>query len=399
MQLEALITDRHGEPLTRLLQFVDLSVEEAINDATRARLTISIWDHACSYISPGDTMLKVQYEGILIFWGIIMIPTTRFGGEIVEVNAMCPGALAAMRNYLRWGDVAVDYGYTLDGKGMRVLMEACAPSVEQQIDQGVLPAGYILGNNDTTSAHDKEVAAGLEAGDLRRKAKRGTNVWEAVTNMSQVVGGPDFRFRPFDTGFAGYYVKFDTFDSIGQDRTEEVVFQHNFGLLNAADIEHSPDFAAVRNYFVQVNPGGPRSRGDANKGTARDLASWQKYGIMQGWESSGQKDTKKVLKAKASAWVQNYSAPPEYFTVTPGADESIGATDAIEVPFVLPILYRDYGLGDIITVQAKKGYREIDVQGRIVGHRVEQFGAEGDTRAVLTCVPNINTTLTEGEVG
>lgn len=401
MQLEATLTDRQGVHLHRLWHFTSLTVTDPLNDAPTASLQLSLYNRGVEHVRPGDRMLKVTYGDRLVHWGIIMLPSVDFSAGTIAVNSHDAACLSAKRNYHRYGDRVVDIGYPIDGLGGRYLLESCMPSVEQQL-AGCLPAGFLWGADDTTHQ------AAFDAGGLWRKVTRGTNVWESLTNLAAIgrladesgtllAVGPDFRFRAVDSehpgvsgsgAFPGYYAEVDFFDRLGQDRTATAVFQHNFGSRSADQVTHDPDFAAVRNYWVQVNPGGTRSNADVNRGLVQDLASWERYGIMEGWESSGQTDTPEVLESKARGYVEAYTEVPDYFTVVPAADRA-----------GVPVLGVDYDLGDTITVQAKKGYRAVNLTGRIVSTTMTQDGADGLTRVGLECVPTIDVDVSTNDLG
>lgn len=404
MQLEATLTNRQGQHLHRLWHFTDLEVTDVLNDAPTGRLVMSVYNRGALHVAPGTRMLKVTYGDQLLHWGIIMRPTVDYAAGTIEINSHEPGSLSAKRNYHRYGDRVVDLTYPIDGRGARMLLESCIPSVEQQL-AGCLPAGFLWGVNDTTT---QAPPAEDGTGGLWRHVRRGTNVWDSLTNLaavgrqlredgSLIAVGPDFRFRAVDAehpgvsssgGFPGYYSEVDFFDRLGVDRSASVIFQHNFGSRNADGLVHDPDFAAVRNYWVQVNPGGTRSTADENRGLVQDLASWAQVGIMEGWESSGQTDTKEVLESKARGYVQAYTRTPDYFTVTPAADRR-----------GVPVLGVDYDLGDVIRAQAKKGYRQVDLIGRITQTTVSQQGQDGLTRVSLDCVPTIDPDLASGDFG
>jgi hypothetical protein len=387
VQLKAWITDIWGTPRTYLEQFSNLEVRDPVNDSRTAKLLLSMYDPAVRYVMPLQCLLKVTYGPFLIFWGYITRPVHDFNAGTVEVNAHDP-TLKLKHHYHRYGDMAVDYGYPIDGTGYRVLIESSVP-IEPQLDRiPPIPGNGILWGFDGSTPQGPKPTTDppADSDGIWRRAERGANVWETLVNASQVVGAPDFRFRPVDEEHvgvfgsvpAGFFCELDTFDTLGEDKTKTVVFDCGFGSDSAENIVWEPDGDAVRNYWVQVYPGGERNRADENrKALVHSGASWEQYGIYEGWESSGQKDSKEVLTAKAKAWVRAYAWVPDFFTIQPATDR----------PGV-PRYGTDFLTGDIIRVRAKKGFSQIEMNGRITVTTFTQLDAVSNTKLNLEVVPD-----------
>lgn len=379
--MNAVLGDLSGQPLALFRQFTNGEVRDPLNDSRTARLVLSVHDPAAVEVRPLDRSLKVLYGDHLAFHGIILQAETDYTAGTVTINAIDP-SLRLKRQYHRYGDLVVDLNYPVDGRGLRMLVASTRNS-EAQRARGV-PSNHILRGLDTTTHQ-----AAPSEGGIWRRAERGSNVWETIINLSQTLGGPDFRLRPIDRENpgvynggaappAGFMVELDTADKLGDDLTETIAFEQGFG-TNNSEIVHTPDGDVVRNYWVQVYPGGERGRADANrKALYHDEASWLKYGIFQGWESSGQRDSKEVLQAKAKAWVDAYKEVPDFVQVTP----------RIDVPGV-PIYGPDYLVGDLVRVRARAGYRQVSVDGRIISATVRQLDASGNSRVELEVVPHI----------
>lgn len=396
MQLKARLEEIDGTPRAVCRQFGELEVTDLLNDGRTAKLNLSLLDPAVKQVIPGKRLLSVTYGPFLVFRGRIGRPKFDYQQGSVEINCL-DAKLALMNHYHRYGDIVVDYGYPLDGLGYRQLVESSIP-IEPQLDRDIPGNGILWGIDDTTLQGPKPTTDPPAPGDgLWRRVERGANVWETLQNASQIVGAPDFRLRPVDREHqgvsgeppAGFFCELDTFDRLGQDWSNVVKFQHNFGQRNAENVIHEPDFTMVRNYWVQVYPGGERNRDDsARRALSHNEQSWLDYGIMGGWESSGQRDKQTVLQAKADAWVKAYAYPPDFFQVMP-------ATDGPNVPAYM----EDYQVGDNITAQAKKGYCSIDLVGRIIGVTLKQQGANGSTKAEIDCVPTIDPDLGNDDQG
>ena len=189
MQLTAVLTDIWGEPVVRLWQFSDLEVNDVLCDSATAKLKIAMTDAAMPEVKPIERLLKITYGPFLVFWGHITRPSFDYDAATVEVNAHDP-SLKLKHHFHRYGDIVVDYGYPMDGIGLRRLIESSIP-VEPQLDRDI-PGNGILWGHDTTDHQD----AKGEPGAIWRRCERGANIWETITNMREAVGAPEFRFRP-----------------------------------------------------------------------------------------------------------------------------------------------------------------------------------------------------------
>ena len=382
--LEAQICDVWGEPLAggtiyHTAEGGGLEVVDPLNDSRTARVTIPIYDRAAKLARPLDRVLAVEYGAHLLFKGPVLQVSTDFQSGTVTIYAHDP-TIKLKHHYHRFGDLAVDGGYTLDGRGMRVLIESSLEPASET-ESGIPPNGILWGHDSSTHRPD-----------MRDHAERGENVWESLLRFQRTELGPDFRFRPVDKHHIGVYpatifplgfmCEFDTADVLGEDKSGEVIFEHGLGEDNAENILQEPDGDVVRNQFTVVRPGGQRSRDDPERiATARANGSIQDYGLMEAYESSGSKqDTKDVLKERARAWVHAYARPPQYFTVTPRID--VGDT--------VPRYPRDVRPGDIIRARARKGERSFDEIGRIMRVQINAVDPAGNARISLDCVPQLD---------
>lgn len=396
MQISAYLTDIWGTPVTRLDHFQGLEVREPINDSRTAKCLLSMHDPAIQHVLPLKRLLKVTYGEFLIFWGYLTRPIYDFAAATVEVNAHDP-TLKLKHHYHRFGDQSVDYGYPLDGSGYKVLIESSVP-IEPQLDRDI-PGNGILWGTDTSTPQGPKPTTNppADTDGVWRTCERGANVWDTLTSASQTIGAPDFRFRPVDEEHRGhntvippgFFCEFETADKFQNDRSKKAVFDYGHGNDSAENIVWEPDGDTVRNYFVQVNPGGEKHRDDEdNKALVHNEASWDEYGIYEGWESSGQKDKKKVLVAKATAWVRAYAWVPDFFTITP-------AMDRISVPRY----GYDFMVGDLISVRAKRGYAAVGIVGRVTAVTFQQVDPADNTRLTLDVVPDIDVDVEEGDEG
>ena len=396
MQLTAALTDIWGEPVARIWQFSDLEVNDVLCDTATAKLKIAMTDAAMPEVKPVERLLKVTYGPFLVFWGHITRPSFNYDENTVEVNAHDP-TFKLKHHFHRYGDIVVDYGYPMDGIGLRQLIESSIP-IEPQLDRDI-PGNGILWGNDTTwkqapkgELNDEGPTAGEKS--QWRRCERGANIWETITNMRESVGAPEFWFRPVDMEHPGinedvppgFFCELDTAPRIGSDQTEEVQFEYGFGRLSADNVVEEPDGDVMRNYWAQVNPGGEKvPADDKNRALVHNEASWLRFGIFGGYESSQQKDTPEVLQDMARAWVRAYAFPPTFVTVTP----------AIDRPGV-PLYRQDFITGDNVQVRGKRGLRSVDMPVRVIRTTLRQVDPFSNTRTELECVPGLGTS-DEGE--
>jgi hypothetical protein len=320
-------------------------------------------------------MMKVYYMDRLIFWGVIVKPVWNLQDGVIEINCVDP-TFRLKHRYHRYGHRAVDFGYSLDGPGMRTLISSAIVTPDQLAD-GVPRLGILWGFDHTT--HQGPKPADLESpepGDgLWSIVQRGDNIWGSIMALNQGVVGPDFEFAPLDNLGAGNHVRLNTADKIGNDRTAYVRYSYGSG-GNLENFIYEPDGDAVRNYMVTVQPGGERNRADPkHKALAFNYPSVRKYGYIEGWESTGAMDNHDVLVAKSDAWVDNYAWPPKFCEITPQLNTGP------------PYFHSHYWVGDTITVSGARGFLNVTLRARITNVTVSQVDAAGNTTETITVVP------------
>jgi hypothetical protein len=414
------ITKLDGEVMVTLNQHEGGSVTVPQNDARTAKVQLSIYDRRVLQALPLERALKVSYkvdgETFLPFWGPILQPVFNFGQGNVSISAHDP-SLAWKKNYLRYGDLPVNIAYPYDGRGFRRLAEAAIPS-PAQLERGVQHPGIKWGYNavpDTgpmpVNAHGKmdldHPLLHLDDGSgIWSKVTRGTQIWEVVNSMTEQADGFDWELRPIDADHPptrghyesgrvaggdwepGYFVQLDTYVEQGVDRRDDVAFHFGAGRSNASDVVWTPDGDSVRNYAAEVFPGGEKDKFDLNhRALSHNEASWRRFGIYEVWESSNQPDTKAILQSKANAWIQRYSYPPDFFTVV------------IKPDVVQPFHYlRDYEIGDLVSVAAKRGYGLLDSSGGLRSVTLTA-DAQGAVTTQLDVVPNVGTEQDQTDPG
>ena len=167
-------------------------------------------------------------------------------------------------------------------------------------------------------------------------------------------------------------------DKQGTDKSDTIIWHHNWGKNNLANFQFAPNGDEVNNYAVAVNPGGPRSSTDfTSRAGSHNPNSWKEYGILGAWITAGQVDPLPVLQAAADAQVEAYAWPLQAITVYPKRQGDLKSD----------VLYRymdDYIVGDVISASVRKGAFRMRGEGRVTQVILKQVAADngGSTREV-----------------
>jgi hypothetical protein len=395
VQLKARIFDLQDTHLATLHQHEGIEVTWPLNDSRLASVVVSIYNDALQHVRPLDRILTIEYGPFLLFKGYVVKPVWSAASKTVQINAH-DATLKLKHHYHRFGDPVVDDGFPADGVGFRMLLESSVP-IAAQLTRGIPNNGILDGTDTVPEQGPKPSDPSAPDAPLWGKIDRGRNVWDSLVTLTQSAVGFDFDFEPIDkahppvsgTHTPGFLAQIHTRPRVGVDRTGEVVFHYGFGADTAEDLTYEPDGDVVRNYWVEVNPGGEKNEGDdINKALVHDETSWLRYGIYGGWESAGQKWPKAVLVERAKQWVASYAYPPDFFTVDPKPDAE-----------GVPLLLADYVVGDTISAAARVGQLNVELTGRVIEARVTQRSPAGGANVTLTCVPDFATEPSEGDEG
>jgi len=390
VKLEAVITELDSSPVGRLTHFSNLEVTDALNDSRTARVTISLYDEAMRHVQALSRMVKITYGPYLVFWGYILRPVLDFGAGTCELNLHDP-TLKLKHHYHHFGDAVVNddpdnqsLSYSFDGRGLRLLMDSAYPT-QAQLDNFVPGLGIRYGENSYPNQPDE-----ADGGIWLTAATRGQNVWESMTAMAGIAGGPEFRFVPIDEDHPGHdgstpepgvFCELEISDRLGSDRENVKQFTWGMGTGNTESIVMEIDGDQVRNDWTQVYPGGEKNTNlneRSKRGRVWDESSIADYGLYEGYEASQTKDKKKTLVDKATAWVRAYRRPLNMVTITPRTDS----------PDTLRWMY-DYEVGDRVMARAKRGLTGIEQTVRITSTTLNQSSGDGDTRTTIQAVPVI----------
>ena len=388
------LTDLAGTVIARFDQHRGGETTIENSESCLAKVTLSVHDAKAKKATPLNTMLRVMLDEFPdpVFHGVVLKPSWKSNDNSqVEINAH-DQSMWWKRNYHRYGDASVDYGYNVSGVGLRTLAESAIP-LPTQIARGIPTPGLLWGTDDALGFKFSLVGGVLVLIDgdgprpanlkipvanegLWGKSTRGQNVYESIRSLSDIAGGPEWRMRHVVGLPTGYYAYLDTSRRFGTDKTATVVFHRGHGRVNnCKDFDWDPDGNAVRNYWVEVFPGGEDNRADSQKkGLAHSEASWLAYGIYQGWESSGNEDSNAILVAKAKEFVRYYKNPVNYFAFNPLPNA--------------PRYKYDYDIGDSIRGTCEDGYMSCDLVGRVRKVTLKQPPSE-EMVTSLECVPDV----------
>lgn len=128
--------------------------------------------------------LKCYYQDRVVFHGPIQAPEFDYDGD-VSIVAHDP-TLRLKSAYLNVNDEATTDGVSIDGEGMLSLLASGQNTAPQDaLDWPSL--GIVPGVDSTTES------------DAVMKLKRGDQIFSSITDMADLILGPDFRIEPFET--------------------------------------------------------------------------------------------------------------------------------------------------------------------------------------------------------
>jgi hypothetical protein len=383
VRLVCKLTEFDGTELVTLHSALDASVTIPLNDARTASVTLSVYDPAVAYVRPLHRLLKVFWGDWLVFWGPILQPEYALsdpGSSTVKVNAHDP-TLYWKKQFHRYGDAAVDIGYSLDGMGIFTCATSAYPSYDARL-RGVPHPGIYFGEDTSIRQLPKpDNIEKPEAGDgLWTRATRGQNIDETIKGIQSAATGPDWDLRPIDaehpgvlrTWTPGYYAELNIYSRRYVDRLDTVLLTKGTGTDNCESFNWTPDGDQVVNYATVVAQGGEKDSTDEDhRQLVHDESSWQDYGIMQRWEAAqNDQASAEYLHEIGVALVTNYAEPPNV----------IAATLKDSAPQYLT----HFTVGDYISAQAKQGYAHSGrLSCRVASVTLDDDGKMGKTTADL----------------
>lgn len=317
----------------RITQFTNGEVVISKNEKNMrtAKVTISIYDPACLDILPLERFLFVRYRDKPVFWGPILVPEWDPDNNEVTINAISP-AYRLKKHFARIGDAIEAAGSArVDAVGISGFLE-CGFNTAGQTTRGVPELGIVMGTINST-------ANPLHLYDV----KRGDEVWAGIQNIVDQEDGPDIELEPQELT-QGSYALLHTSDDQTRMRTNEVQWHYGWGLDNLESFKPSPAGDAVVTHAHVLSQDLKRRVTVTAEGPSARFGPYVYWDALSVNPVGANADAALVEFGKSR--VLRYGEPPLYFTFQPR-------------PYI-PLLYgRDYLIGDIVRIVAKKGFMPV----------------------------------------
>jgi hypothetical protein len=356
-------------------------VEIGISDARRAFCPLSIEDPAFALATPGNTVLRATLEGpaafkLPLFIGRVVIPETKSepSSEEFGINAVDPLGYQLERALIRKVTGAIWESLVFTGVDQSLIMweliaAALANGTIHGIVKGLLPASIV---RDRTYPPTKEVAL-------------------ALTQMTEVINGPDFMLTP-TLASDGTLATFNTYyPKLGSDLSATVKFVHAHAPYTAEGFNLSPAGDDLINRVVAVGAPQQDPLAESTVGIypgyiAEVATSIAIYGVLEKRLQLEDVTLVPTLESHAKGEVATKAFPVNFFDLTTPAEQAESETgDGIP-----PAFGKDYFVGDTIAVETYLGPNEdepnLKVTGRITDAKITENEA-GQLSTKLTCAP------------
>jgi hypothetical protein len=374
------LCDHLGVPMAEIGQRESAKVEVGLSEIDAAEVTTSIEEPAAQLVTPARSTLKVYIEGVgdPIFAGIVGSPVTKGAEGTITLAALSPGVrlvnsyISPVTPWQRFGlsQFQVDQGELM----WRILISGDAYPTQAELNAGQPPFPISRGSIKPTARRD-------------RQYEPGKNIWEALIELSEVIGGVDFRLRPVDRR-DGILATLDVYEFLGRDLTNQVIFHFNCVDHNAVDLAYEPDGFALRNVVTAVGSTEegrepPLYRSEATNSTAL-YGKWTQFTPHSSVVRQGTIEE----HAREAASVQ--ALPPQFFTVVPAIG---GSTGEYGNPLHdghygnPPQPWHDYWLGDSIRARGRRGAMDVDLTGRITDIGLTEDSAGNVKPEKVECAP------------
>lgn len=406
-----------GGQLAELADREAASVAGGVNEGSgsgvqrKCELTLSFEDPAV--VAHHDRLLRYPQSIVVRGWEdddpifagqLDGDPAFDYAARTVTLNASCPSArLSAFQIGQRGGPAGDTDGlfghatgklYRLEGAEQASILwrlaNYCYPTSDEQ-DAGVPGTGLIAGVLPDSITRDREY-------------ELGKNVWEAMVDLSQVDGGPDFDIRPvWDPDTPTVLAALDLYyPYMGSDRGVRGLLAWQTDENNCSSLKVSSLASQTANrYSVQ----GQALEGAPPLVVTRDNpAAMSELGIWAGYEASPDIMFTSTLAEHANAEVSARGYPPLLVEVTPAQDDDRGAyRDAEGTLKMRPGNYGnppkfapsgDYWQGDLVRVLGHDpDLGLLDEYVRVVGWKLT------DDQGLATVAELTTVTLTDAADG
>lgn len=347
-----------------------------VNRGRSASCEISLEDEAVDSLSAQDKLLKVAVEGWTqpLFVGRVVVPEgdSQADSEGYVINALDP-----------WAQLETSFHKGTQGADIFGL-DTFGPTYYAAADQAAIMWDLI---------EDLDVAHGIIVGTLaggsvnrNRAYLPGKNIAEAVLQMAEVIGGPDFELAPV-AATNGDLAEFNTYHpQQGSDLSGSVIFYHRHGDQTALAFAPSDSGELLCNRCIAVGQELVDGEGSGNgyhiAVIAEHASSISTYGIFEEVLAFGDVSIATTLEEHAEAHVAASAVPIPYFDFDAGPDGPVFAPSAEG---------GDFWQGDTISVSALLPRAESPqtYSGRVTDWELTEQ-ENGDVIPSFTCQPEVD---------
>jgi hypothetical protein len=318
-----------------------------LNDSRTASVTVSAFDPVVETLAaaiasndlhqiPYETHLKAYYNGHLVFWGPVKVLGGDFTAGTLRLDAV-DMSLRLIKHFIREGDTTLEG--TVDATTGEGSLPISHTGMRLLRDAGTTSSFPPLGIDDGTNSYAPATVGVLGV-------RRGDQVWNLITQMSQALG-PDFELEPRDDS-DGYYCQLNTYDRQGADVSGTVQMHYGTGRQNLESLS----FVEGEEYVNLAHVLDKDLRYRRTRSNATGLARTGPYIY---WDTTdfdtshtSEADSEAVLDARADDILDAYSEPLAALSLTLFPDAPGG--------------YRyldDYKVGDTIGVAGRVGFLQL----------------------------------------
>jgi hypothetical protein len=309
----------------------------------------------------------IFWFNVPVLWGPLVEPEWDYTTGLFSASSVEEGMARAKAQWFRIGDdiaknstnPAGRWNATIDGDGLE-LMRKCCDNVGDQVTNDP-PFGVELGTDSSAAA-----PVNADGVSLHMTVERGQEVWQGMVDLSQNEVGPDFENRPV-WGVPGVYGYMNVFDVQGSPWDEtSCFFEFNCGKDNLSAFKTAGGGQKVTMVHVISK--------DGKRVTRENFNASSYYGEYIYWDTTDyplkSKRDKRHLQQRGDSILEAYSS-------------SVFKTTMAIKPTAEYRFLRDFDLGDVVKIKARKDGESYDGFDRITEVVLEQQGA---TSTVITGV-------------
>lgn len=236
--------------------------------------------------------------------------------------------------------------------------------------QGTIIDNFLTSTQARTGGDVRLNSGVIDVSQLRdRTYEAGTNIAQAIADLTAVINGPDVDVIPTESGptFMG---TLNTYAHMGTDKSASIIFSHQQKGFTNCDIERTFSQAITLATETGTDP-----TGVVQTQTAGTPAT-SNYGLLESWAAESSAFDTATLLTKAQGIVDQYAAPQAQWAIKNVTREA-------------PKAMIDYDLGDTIRLQVKRGARlNANVQLRVDGYELNvQNDGNCDVSSLLLVDP------------